>query len=108
MIEIKKLGIQSENITAVLGPAICKKCYEFGNEAKELFDEQYLSKKGDRYHVDLKSWTADELKKGGVGQVEDVGICTYEDQRFFSYRRDKDKNDHTGRFMTVVALPNLS
>jgi copper oxidase (laccase) domain-containing protein len=46
------------------------------------------------------------LTRAGVGQVEDLGLCTYADpQRFFSYRRATHRREGDyGRHINAIAL----
>lgn len=93
-----------DQIIASLGPSVCKKCYEFGEEAEELFEARYIEKKDDRHYVDLKQMMIDQLRSSGVSHVEDMNICTYEDERFYSHRRTSKQQNQTGRFLTIVSL----
>lgn len=97
---IKKLRNKTQReLIAGIGPMICKNCYEFGSEATTLFARKYIEKVSDKYHVDLKQLIIDQLRSEGVSQVNDVDICTLEDERFFSHRRD---GAASGRFITLA------
>jgi polyphenol oxidase len=98
------LGAAKEDIVAGIGPMICKNCYEFGPEAAGLFDGKYLTAKGEKYLVDLKSMVIDQLNQAGVANIDDLNICTLEDERFFSHRRDGAKS---GRMLALAALPDV-
>ena len=50
-------------------------------------------------NVDLKAAAAERLRALGAMAVEDVGVCTICDERFFSHRRDRGV---TGRQAGVV------
>lgn len=108
-------------LVAGIGPMICKKCYEFGEEAKDLFDATYITLVADRseqneqskilrdahddkgddikYLVDLKLMVIDQLKESGITKIDDVNICTKEDVRFFSHRRS---GPNSGRMITLA------
>ncbi len=92
--------ITSNALVAAIGPMICKSCYEFGPEATELFDAKYLEARAGKYLVDLKQMILDQLAASGVDIVDDLAICTLEDERFFSHRRS---GAQSGRFLTLVA-----
>ncbi len=120
---IAKLKEHTANeLVAGLGPMICKNCYEFGAEAKELFDPKYLSQLDPVRHpvptsvipakagiqktevkhlVDLKQMIIDQLSESGITKIDDVNICTLEDKRFFSHRRSGAKS---GRMITLTSL----
>ncbi len=70
-----------DNIYAALGPCICCKCHEY----------------------DLVKENLKQLKESGVSakSINITGICTYEDRRFFSYRRAKGTEE---RMVSVLML----
>lgn len=100
---VAKLKEQSNigELVAGVGPMICKNCYEFGSEAKDLFEPKYLTSHGQSYLVDLKKMVIDQLKETGITKIDDVNICTLEDGRFFSHRRS---GPNSGRMITLVTL----
>lgn len=92
----------SDDLVAGLGPMICKNCYQFGSEAVKHFEPQYLTPKKSKYLVDLKQIIIDQLYESGVSQIdESSAVCTLEDERFFSHRRN---GAHSGRFLTMAQL----
>ena len=108
------LGAKRKNIIAVLGPTISQKAYEVGPEFPRPFLEQNTSNKiyfissvkNDHYMFDLPAYLVDRLKAFGVGQVFNLGLCTYSDsEHFFSYRRTTHfhENDY-GRLISAIAL----
>jgi YfiH family protein len=123
--KLKQLSGVGE-LVAGIGPMICKNCYEFGPEARDLFDTKYLitpqshpefisgseesdskilkqvqNDKQTRYLVDLKQMVIDQLKDSGISKIDDVHICTKEDERFFSHRRS---GADSGRMITLASL----
>ncbi len=55
---------------------------------------------------DLGGYVAARLARAGVGQVEDLGLCTYADPApFFSYRRTTHRAEADyGRHVNAIAL----
>ena len=55
---------------------------------------------------DLAGYVAARLQRAGVGQIEDLGLCTYaEEARFFSYRRSTHRGEPDyGRHVNAIAL----
>jgi copper oxidase (laccase) domain-containing protein len=55
---------------------------------------------------DLAGYIAVRLKRAGITEVEDVGLCTYaEPERFFSYRRTTHRAEADyGRHVNAIAL----
>lgn len=99
---IKKVKAQTnEELLAGLGPMICKNCYEFGAEASTLFDAKYLEACGQKYLVDLKQMIIDQLQESGISKIDDLNICTLEDERFFSHRRS---GAQSGRLLTLATV----
>lgn len=91
----------THDLIAALGPMACEKCYEFGPEAVDIFDEQYLTHVNGKYLVHLRAIIKDQLASSGVSRVDDIGICTIESLDFFSARRNGAKS---GRFITLATL----
>ncbi len=97
-----ELGADPARTVAVLGPSIGGCCYEVPSELQQevaatvpgcLAQTRWGSPS-----LDLPSGAAALLLADGIGRVERVGGCTYEDARFYSYRRASV----TGRFAGVV------
>ncbi len=81
-----------QNISAILSPGICQKCYDIGDLSKE-YPKRFLHGS----HLDVKAMIEEQLREGGV-EWRDFGICTSCDPDYFSYRRD----GVTGRFVSVI------
>lgn len=93
----------SQQITAIMGPSICGKCYAVG---EDVFDEVRTS------HPFAESRTPDgapalDLPAGLRAVLSDEGIpllnkweCTVESETLFSYRRD----GITGRQAGIIRL----
>lgn len=88
-----------EDIIVVIGPCICKNCYEVGAELIEEFEENYpeedlnkifIPKENGKYNLDLRKAIGISLEKIGVNEnnIHDLGICTYENEYLCSWRRD--------------------
>ena len=94
-------------ITAVIGPGAGPCCYEVGPEVHAAFDAEALSSgmvDSERSRsetspleqaagapnktIDLKSIARMRLLAAGVRRVDDAGVCTICDERFFSHRRE--------------------
>jgi YfiH family protein len=85
---VRELGGEGE-IAAVIGPGAGPCCYEVGEEVHAAFDER--STRGRRSagrNLDLPGLARERLEAAGVARVEDVGVCTICDRRYFSHRRE--------------------
>lgn len=105
----QRYGSSASDLRVGLGPSICGKCYQVGEEVRQKFlnswgsdAEQFFSQQETGLYLDL--WGANEwvLRQAGVAQVENSGMCTAEHlDAWYSYRKEKGV---TGRFAVVVAL----
>ncbi|MEN3791920.1 peptidoglycan editing factor PgeF [Fulvimarina sp. MAC3] len=106
------LGARLSRITAVLGPTISQANYEVGAErldeavqaagpsARRFFEEGAPGK----YQFDLPGLILERLEKAGV-DGRSVNLCTYGDQRFFSFRRSTHNGDPDyGRQLSAIAV----
>ena len=111
-ISVKKLiddyGFSSKNIKVIIGPAICKQCYDVG---EDVFNELYKTVnnptglfefKNGKFYVDLKGINKQQLLENGVEQIDLCPYCTACGEKlFFSYRYE----NQTGyRHSVVVKL----
>ena len=111
---MERLGAERSQIRAALGPMIRQSNYEVGPDLIARFDAEDSA--GDRFFVpasreghalfDLAAYIAARLHRAGIGEMEDLGLCTYADPtRFFSFRRSthRAKADY-GRHVSAIAL----
>jgi YfiH family protein len=91
---LRGLGARGE-LAAAIGPGAGPCCYEAGDEVHAAVGHSAGR------NVDLKAAAAERLRAAGAGAVEDSGICTICDERFFSHRRD---HGVTGRQAGVAWL----
>jgi YfiH family protein len=91
---LRGLGARGE-LHAAIGPGAGPCCYEAGEEVHEAIGHSVGR------NVDLKAAAGERLRAAGATAVEDLGICTICDERFFSHRR---AGGVTGRQAGVVWL----
>jgi YfiH family protein len=111
---MEKLGAKREGIAVALGPMIRQPNYEVGPEFVSRFREtdqnnmQFFATAERHGHAmfDLAGYIAHRLRRAGVSQIEDLGLCTFaEPERFFSYRRmTKLGESDYGRHINAIAL----
>ncbi|HXB65835.1 MAG TPA: polyphenol oxidase family protein [Solirubrobacteraceae bacterium] len=85
---VRELGARGE-ITALVGPGARGCCYEVGEEVHAVFgdaDGRGAHRRG--RNLDLAAIAGERLRAVGAARVEDVGVCTICDPRFFSHRRE--------------------
>ena len=96
----EQYGSDPKDIMVVIGPCICKDCYEVGKELIEDFginysDEEinqfFFERENGKYSLDLREAICISLCKVGVlrSNIHDIGICTFESEDLCSWRRDK-------------------
>ena len=83
-------------ITAFIGPSISQKNYEVKNEFIDYFGNKFIDKVEDKFFCNLKGVASSQLQKLGVKNVIDCNQCTYENENYHSYRRDKTSKRMTG------------
>jgi YfiH family protein len=89
------------HIRAGIGPGICGRCYEVGEEVAMQFDGRFLAAGTEgRSLLDLAAANRAQLEDMGVRSVYEIGICTKEHYLFPSHRRHPDGT----RFGAIVAL----
>jgi len=108
------LGAQPERISAVVGPAISQGAYEVGQDYQDSFMAEdadsapfFITDEGSgEPHFDLPGYVAERLARAGVGEIVDLGFCTYYDEtRLFSYRRSQHHGeDDYGRQISAILL----
>lgn len=96
------MGGDPARTTAWLGPAICGRCYEVGDDVAAatvaVAPTAASTTSWGTTALDLPRAVADELSAAGVVEVRRSARCTYEDPALFSYRRD----GRTGRQGSVI------
>jgi copper oxidase (laccase) domain-containing protein len=97
------------DLVAAIGPHIEACCFEVGEDVaaqlagcSSLGDAAVIRPGGERVRVDLRRILRAQLEEAGVegSAIEDVRGCTCCDaERFFSYRRDKERS---GRLLSAI------
>lgn len=105
---IKNFSCKPENITALIGPAIGKCCFEVQDDVKEkLFetiDQSHQSETCEKNNLDLKLINKFQLLDIGIKNIDLCEYCTScQNELFFSYRKE---NGTTARHSTVIMLRN--
>ena len=102
---LRALPVETNGLRAWLGPGICGRCYEVGEDVHEraavwtdVADTFLPTGVAGKWLFDLPAYAAGQLKGAGVPEVCRSGACTFHEDRFFSYRRDGG----TGLMATVA------
>ena len=98
---MEKLGAERNRIVAAIGPLIRQPSYEVGGE----FVERFMEHDADNAMFDLAGFIRMRLENTGVLMIDDLGVDTYSDARFYSYRRSVHRNEPDyGRHVHAIVL----
>lgn len=95
---------QTEDILVVIGPAICKNCYEVGDEiykeAQKLDLLYAFEKKDEKQYLDIRKILFQQLKDANILEknIEISQICSQCNKHYYSYRQ----NSSCGRFCGLL------
>jgi polyphenol oxidase len=110
---MEKLGAERSGMVAAIGPLIRQHSYEVGGEFVERFIEADAengiffipSAREGHAMFDLAGYIRMRLENAGVLMIDDIGVDTYSDERFYSYRRSVHRNEPDyGRHVHSIAL----
>ncbi len=110
---MERLGADRGRMVAAIGPMIRQESYEVGGEFVARFIEAdaenalfFLPSKREGHAMfDLAGFIRMRLENAGVLMIDDLGLDTYSDERFFSYRRSVHRKEPDyGRLVHAIAL----
>jgi polyphenol oxidase len=101
---MREAGADPGRMHAVIGPAICGRCYEVPAQMRDQVAEAVpgsacVTRKGTP-GIDVRAGVRAQLASLGVGGIVSDRRCTAESGELFSYRRD----GRTGRFAGLIWL----
>jgi YfiH family protein len=98
-----EFGTSPNDVFAAIGPGIGACCYEVGQDVARQFSSTAVLNLA-RTHLDLAFENRKQLEASGVQpqNIETLGVCTFCDaERFFSYRREKER---AGRMTSFIRI----
>ncbi len=110
---MEELGADRGGMIAAIGPLIRQASYEVGNEFVQRFIEAdagntlfFLPSSRDGHAMfDLAGYIRMRLENAGILMIDDLGLDTYSDERFFSYRRSVHRKEPDyGRHVHAISL----
>lgn len=110
---MEKLGADRADMIAAIGPLIRQPSYEVGAEFVDCFTAaepahaRFFIPAAREGHAmfDLGGFIRMRLENAGVRTIDDTGLDTYPDPRFFSYRRSVHRQEPDyGRHVHAIAL----
>ena len=107
-------GARRSRMIVALGPMLSQANYEVGPEFRAAFlaenpENHRFFRQGVREnypHFDLPGYIVSRLERAGVGEIDNLALCTYADEaRFYSYRRKTHRNEPDyGRLIAAIRL----
>jgi hypothetical protein len=102
---VHKMNSNVSDLLAWIGPAICQKCYEVGEEVYLAFTTKYplsisaFERRNSKWLANLAQIAEIVFNSIGINAVYQSELCTFElKDEFFSYRREIQ----TGRIGTLI------
>lgn len=95
-------GAQVEDLQVGIGPCLCAKCFEIGEEVAAKVPSKFLIEGFEKPHLDLRALIQGDLLAKGVlpSRIETMNHCPKcENEMFFSHR---GQNGKAGRFGLVA------
>ena len=111
--EMESLGAARGDIIAAIGPLIRQPSYEVGAEFVTRFtrggadNARFFipSSRADHAMFDLAGYIRQRLERAGILMIDDVGVDTYADENFYSYRRSVHRKEPDyGRNIHAIVL----
>jgi YfiH family protein len=101
-------GTSPDQLEVLIGPGICARCYQVGDEVAQQFaarygrEDRYLQQEGGEVRLDIEGVVRLQLEDDGVApdRIRSAAWCTREEDRWFSHRGGRP-----GRFLSVVVAP---
>lgn len=106
-------GTRPEDVTAAIGPSICMRCYEVGEDVAQEFSKAFedgaireiLQDKGNgKYQLDLWKANYHVLEEAGIlpDNISVTDICTCCNPAYlFSHRASRGKRGNLGAFLSI-------
>jgi len=97
----REFGSEPARMKAAIGPGICGRCYEVGEDVAAGFDQRFVrDTTPGKFLLDLAAANVSQLQEQGVREVFSLDLCTKETGFLPSHRRTPDGT----RFGAIVAV----
>ena len=91
LLKMIELGGNPKDMVAGIGPHLQKKSFEISPEMRALFpktESHFFTDENGKIYFDFDAYVIHRLHRSGISVIESVGIDTYTDFQYNSYRRD--------------------
>ncbi|WP_139452954.1 peptidoglycan editing factor PgeF [Campylobacter armoricus] len=95
----ESFNTQTKNLKLIISAGICSKNYEINGEILDYSKENFASFLHEN-KLDLKALVKFQANNLGIKDIFDINLCTFDDKRFFSYRKDQSQK----RIVSVIYL----
>ncbi|CAM4187368.1 peptidoglycan editing factor PgeF [Campylobacter armoricus] len=95
----ESFNTQTKNLKLIISTGICAKNYEINGEILDYSKKNFASFLHEN-KLDLKALVKFQANNLGIKDIFDINLCTFDDKRFFSYR----KNQTQKRIVSVIYL----
>ncbi|AJC86546.1 peptidoglycan editing factor PgeF [Campylobacter sp. RM16704] len=95
----ESFNTQTKNLKLIISAGICAKNYEISGKILDYSKENFAPFLHEN-KLNLKALVKFQAKELGIKNIFDINLCTFDDERFFSYR----KNQTTKRITSVIYL----
>ena len=68
---------------------------------KKIFNEKFITAINNKYYLDLIKCIVSDLKVLGIKNIDINSSCTYDDDKYYSYRKNKG-NGRMYSFITII------
>jgi len=97
----REFGSEPGRMKAAIGPGICGRCYEVGEDVASRFDTRFVrDTTPGQFLLDLAAANLTQLEEQGVREVFTLDLCTKETGFLPSHRRTPDGT----RFGAIIAI----
>ncbi len=104
LLKMIELGGNPHNMVAGIGPHLQLKSFEISTEMRVLFpstEAHFFTEENGKIHFDFDAYVKYRLTRSGILTVDSVGIDTYTDFGYNSYRRD---SKNPARQLSIIEI----
>ena len=93
---LKNYADDLSEMIVFIGPSISQKNYEVKNEFINYFGSSFIKNVDDKLFCNLKEIAKSQLNEIGITRVIDSNQCTYENENYHSFRKNKTSERMVG------------
>lgn len=106
----ERFGSRPGDLLCAVGPSICFDCFEVGEDVAKLFTDAfpypsiYKAGKPGKAYIDLWRVAAAQMLEKGIepSHLYMMGVCTFEDDRLYSHRRDRGNTGGMSAYLGII------